>query len=91
MPFELLEQSEMLCCIPLTLLKFREILNDSLHIFNCIKLSLTFLGLKELLNHVMDGICHITEIGVHYLLEKSVFIARECDFLHLIGQMGQVS
>lgn len=75
----------MLCGIPFALLKFWEVLNNSLHVFNCVELGLTFLGLKELLDHVVDCVGNITEVRVHDLFEESVFVTGECHFLHLIS------
>lgn len=39
----------------------------------------------------MNGICDVTKVRVHNLLEEFVLVARQSDFLHLLGQMSQVS
>lgn len=80
----------MLGCVPFAFLEFWEILNDSLHVLNRVELSLTLFCLQELLDHIMDGIRHVSKVRIHYLLEKAILIAGESHFLHLVSQMGQM-
>ena len=87
---ELLEHIEVLRCVSLTFLEFREVLNNSLHILDRAELCLALLVLQKALHQRSNRICHISKIVKHYLAEEFIIITREYDLLHLIRQMSEM-
>ena len=71
---ELLEHIEVLGCVPLTFLEFREVLNNSLHILDRAELCLALLVLQKALHQRSNRICHISKIAKHYLAEEFIII-----------------
>lgn len=80
----------MLWSVPLSFFKFREILNNSLHVFNSVELGLTLLFGKEFLNKRMNGISHISKIVKHDLTEEIIILARQDNFFHFIWKVWQM-
>ena len=70
----LFKQVEMLGSVSLAFLKLREVLNDSLHVFNRFELSLALLVLEELLNKVVDFFSHFTIVTEHLSHEELIVV-----------------
>ena len=85
-----LQNIEVLGGISLSFFEFREVLNNSLHVFDRVKLCLALLFLKERLNQRVNGVSHISEVVEHNLSEKFVILTRENNLLHFIGEVRQM-
>ena len=74
----------MLCRISLTLLELWEVFDDTLHIFNRVKLCGTFLRREEFVHEALDFPRKITEIIMHDTSVKVIILTRDHNFLHLL-------
>ena len=62
----------MLRCVALASLKFGEVLNDSLHVFDGVELSLALLRLEEGLDEGLDLCVQFTVVRMDHFPEEGV-------------------
>ena len=74
----------MLGCVPLTLLEFREVLNDPLHIFDRIELRLAFFVNEELIDKTLNLLRQVAKVSVHHFPEENVILTRQHHFFHFL-------
>ena len=80
---QLLEDVKMLGCISFVLLELREVLNHSLHVFNCFELGLRLFRWHEGSHELFDLLCELTEVLVHYSSEEFIVVTAKNKLSHL--------